>query len=244
MVRVIKRRLDRKNAQQATRIITNSRYTSANATAAYQRNIDVCYPGVDTGAFQPLPVPRERFVLSVGTLTPEKGFDFLIDALGTLPAEQRPPLVLISNRQNPEELNYLTLLAEQQGVKLECLHNVSEADLQTWYARAGCVAYAPVREPLGLVALESMAIGVPLVGVAEGGVTETIVDNETGVLAPRDPEIFGSAILRVLDNPEWAKQLGQTGRQYVLERWTWDRHIEQLETLLYDTSQHTAGEHL
>jgi glycosyltransferase involved in cell wall biosynthesis len=86
-----------------------------------------------------------------------------------------------------------------------------------------------------------MAVGVPIVGVAEGGVAETIQDNVTGVLAPREPISFGQAIKQLLDEPARAEQYGQAARQEVLQRWTWDRHIEQLETYLYQTANQTAS---
>jgi glycosyltransferase involved in cell wall biosynthesis len=230
------RHLDRRSARHATRIITNSRFTSTNASAIYRRNIDVCYQGVDTHAFQPSQAARENFVLSVGALTPTKGFDFVINALGTITSAERPSLVIISNYQEPQELQYLQSLASQQGVQLECLARVSEEELQNYYARAGCVAYAPVREPFGFVALEAMATGIPLVGVAEGGVAETVIDGETGLLTPRDPVLFGKALQKLIENPEQAEQLGQAARRYVLEHWTWDKHIVHLEQFLYETA--------
>lgn len=238
---VLLRRLDRLSARRAARIATNSTYTRDNIVAAYGTLADVCYQGVDATRFRPVPYGgREPFVLSVGALTPAKGFDFIIEVVGTLPATERPALVLVSNYQVPEERRFLTELARQRGVTLDCRVGVSEVELQSLYARAGCVAYAPVREPFGLVALEAMAAGAPLIGVAEGGVIETIVPGTSGLLAPREALAFGHRLSEVLGSPESASQLGDRARQHILAYWTWEKHITQLELLLSSIARRPA----
>ncbi len=231
-IRVVLKQLDQTNAGRAGRIVTNSRFTQRNIAAAYQRAAEVCYPGVEPGDFGPAARTREGFVLSVGAITPAKGFSFVILALAALPAAQRPPLVIVGNYQEQGERDRLQRLAGTLDVTLHCHVGVSEAELRDWYARAGCVAYAPIREPFGLVALEAMAAGAPLVAVAEGGLTETVVEGVTGRLLPRDPRLFAQAIGGLLNDPRAAQRLGQAARQHVREQWTWDRHVTQLEALL------------
>jgi glycosyltransferase involved in cell wall biosynthesis len=241
LIRATLRRLDRHSVRCATCIVVNSRLTRDNVALAYGRVADVCSPCVAADTFQPITVPREPFVLSVGALTPMKGFDFVIRAIGTLPAGERPPLVIISNYQEPAELHYLRGLAQQWDVRLDCRMGVTDAELGMWYARAGCVAYTPVREPFGLVALEAMAAAAPVVGVAEGGIMETVEHNVTGILAPREPIAFGQVVRQLLAQPERASLLGQAARRAILERWTWEQHIERLETLLYRTACQTTA---
>lgn len=229
--------LDRMAARRATVVLTNSFYNRLNISKAYQRDVSVCHPGVDGKGFSPDPGPRESFVLSVGALTPLKGFDFIIRALGTLEANHRPSLVIISNYQEEGELSYLNGLAGQLGVSIEYRSNLSDKDLRDWYARAGCVAYTPIREPFGLVALEAMASGAPVVCVGEGGVKETVVDDLSGLVIPRDEVAFGAAIDKMLNEPGLADRLGKAARQYVLEKWTWDQHMKLLEDYLLSTAQ-------
>ena len=228
--------LDVAAARAATRIATNSDYTRLNAEAAYKRDVTVCYQGVDATQFAPTMSARreqvrERVVLSVGSLTASKGFDFVVQAMGTLPADAngcRPPLVIISNFQEQAEREYITELAKQHKVPLTCRVNVSDAELREWYARVGCVAYAPVREPFGLVALEAMAAGAPLVAVAEGGVRESVIDGLTGLVAPREPVAFGRAIQSLLDDLARAQTQALRAREHVVTNWTWAKHMEQL----------------
>lgn len=241
LCRTYYRFMDRSSAQKATHIAVNSQFSAKNITHAYGRSVEVCYLGIERRQSTPTIVERERFVLSVGALTAVKGFDFVIMALGTIPEEKRPPLVIISNYREEREFAYLQTLAQQHGVKIDCYTDISEQELENWYARAGCVAYAPVREPFGLVSLEAMAAGVPLVGVNEGGISETIRDGVSGILAARNPVIFGQQILRLLENPVFAQQLANTAQRYVTEHWPWEYHFERLEQLLEQTADQKAA---
>jgi glycosyltransferase involved in cell wall biosynthesis len=100
------------------------------------------------------------------------------------------------------------------------------------YNEAALVLYAPIREPLGLIALEAMACGTPVVGVNEGGVRETVIDRFTGRLADRDPPAFATVIMELLQDPDLCKQYGYQGREYVLKNWCWDRAVAQIEQAL------------
>lgn len=234
------RSADRKNAMQSTSLVANSQYTRGNVLRAYGREAEVCPPGIDTQFFQAKKVERERFVLSVGALTPLKGFDFIIESVATFPTSARSTVVIISNYQEPEELSYLKELAQGLGVRVEFLAGIPDAELVDWYAKAGCVAYAPIREPLGLIPLEAMAAGAPVVGIEEGGVKETVIPGVTGLLAPRSPAAFGQALSEVIDQPADAQRLGDSARQYVLENWTWPKRIGQLETCLAQAAARSA----
>jgi phosphatidylinositol alpha-1,6-mannosyltransferase len=89
---------------------------------------------------------------------------------------------------------------------------------------------------LGLAALESQACETPVVGVTEGGVPETIVDGETGVLTAREPERFGDAIGCMLEDSARRKVYGRAGRAWVGDRWNWERSTAELELALNDAS--------
>jgi glycosyltransferase involved in cell wall biosynthesis len=168
-------------------------------------------------------------VLSVGSLTPLKGFDFLIEALALIPKGERPPLSIASNFQNPPERDYLLGLAQDKGVVLHLLGNVSEEKLVELYNQAMVTVYAPYHEPFGFVSLESMACATPVAAVCEGGIQEAVIHEKTGLLTRREPAEFAQAVSRLLANPEWAQELGAEGRRHVLQNWTWERAIATLE---------------
>jgi glycosyltransferase involved in cell wall biosynthesis len=223
------RQLDRKNIRYATRIVTNSFFTREALYRIYGVDARVVYHGVDLETFRPLDLPRENMVLSVGALTPNKGFDFIIESLGLLPKHLRPTFVVVSNYQEQAELAYLEELASKRGVSLRLRVRVRIDELVHLYNTARCTVYTPILEPFGLVPLESMACGTPVVAVKEGGVRESVVDGQTGLLLDRDPEQFAAAVRTLLENEELAKRYGRQARAYTLEKWPWDKRIRQLE---------------
>jgi glycosyltransferase involved in cell wall biosynthesis len=220
---------DQRNTRSAGSVLVNSRFMADAVSRIYGVRAAVSYHGVDVHQFRPLGLPRRHMVLSVGSLTPLKGFDFLIRAMGRYPAELRPLLVIASNFQNPPELAYLDALARELGVQVSFRGCVTDSDLLHLYNQARVVAYAPVGEPFGLVPLEAMACGTPIVAVAEGGVPESIVNKETGLLTSRDPAAFAAALQQVLRDPLLGERLGRAARAHVLASWTWEGAVARLE---------------
>jgi glycosyltransferase involved in cell wall biosynthesis len=223
------RRMDADSTRRATLRLANSEFTAAAVRRIYQCEAAVNYFGVDTDAFRPLTgVKKTGRVLSVGALRANKGFDFLIQALGQLPAAARPGLNLIGNADDPAERGYLERLARECQVALEIEVMVDQQRLVQRYCEAALFVYAPVREPLGLAPLEAMACGTPVVAVAEGGVPETVLDRQTGRLVDRDPSQFAAAVAELLADAPLRDQYGQQARAYVEQQWRWTRSVEQL----------------
>lgn len=231
------KRVDRRNTRSASRVLVNSQFMRESVRSIYDVDAQVSYHGVDTEQFRPLATDKQPFVLSVGSLTPLKGFDFLLEAIAHIPQEDRPPLVVASNFANPPEKLFLQRLAEQLGVDLRLLGNVDDQRLVELYNQARVVVYAPVREPFGLVALEAMACATPVIAVREGGTQETVRHEETGLLVQRDPQLFAQAIAALMADPGLAARFGRNGRDYVLQQWTWNRAVERLEANLLDAAQ-------
>lgn len=232
------RRHDRWNAQSATEILVNSYHSYEHVWRVYGLQPVVCYLGVDTEVFHHVPgQKRERLVLAVGSLNAIKGYDLLIRGIACLPPAQRLPLVIISNYGDPDERAYLNHLAASLGVRLALQPMIEESRaLARWYSRALVTGFTPMLEPLGLVPLESMACATPVLGVREGGVRETVVDGVTGWLVSRDPQAVGDALADVQEHPEVADAMGQRGRAWVQEHWTWQRCLEVLESRLTRTA--------
>jgi glycosyltransferase involved in cell wall biosynthesis len=224
--------VDRANLRSARTVLVNSRFMAGTIRRIYGAEAQVSYLGVDTGHFKPLGLERRPFVLSVGSLTPLKGFDFLIEALARCAPAVRPRLVIVSNFENAPERGYLIDLARARGVELELIGHAGEDDLVRLYNEARVVAYAPVREPFGLVPLEAMACGTPVVAVDEGGIPESVIDGRTGLLTDRDAGRFAAAIERLLKDDAFAAWCGAEGRAHVSQAWTWERAAVRLEAHL------------
>jgi glycosyltransferase involved in cell wall biosynthesis len=201
-------------------------------------NARLCYLGVDAEFFHPDPaITREKRVLSVGSFHPAKRHEFVVDAVATIPQARRPAVHVIGHNIELGPGNAGTYADElcrravARDVVLTVSHEVSDEALRNAYRHASVVASAPHLEPFGLIPLEAMACGTPVVGVSEAGLRETVQHEVTGLLTERHPGVFGSAIDQVLCNANLAGQFGQNGREVVQKLWTWRRSADVLEEL-------------
>lgn len=227
--------LQKRSIQKTDRLLSNSQFTSDCMRLAFGVDALFCPIGVDVETFQPLPgTQRENFVLSVGELSPRKGFDFIVESLGQIAENKRPLLKLACNTVQDNELRYVQDLAKRYHINLEVLSKVDAKELRILYNRARFCVYAPVMEPFGLVPLEAMACGTAVVGVREGGVQESVLHEHTGLLIDRDPKQFGKAIKSLIDNPSLAETYGCNGREHVTQNWTWEKSTAMLPSLFME----------
>lgn len=220
---------DFQNIQQATRVTVNSQFMKKTVGDIYPIQPHVNYAGVNIDFFHPNNTPKEDFVFSVGSLTPLKGFDFVIRSIGLIPEKIRPAFKLAGNFENAPERNYLQELAKQQGVDLQLEVGITDKKLMELYNQAKITVYSPHREPFGMVAIESMACGTPVVGVKEGGLLETILDGKTGYLTERDEQAFANAIQDLLNDPQKREQYGKASREEAQTKWSWESSTKMLE---------------
>jgi glycosyltransferase involved in cell wall biosynthesis len=104
--------------QAATRVITNSYFNRESLYRIYGVAPYVSYHGVDIQLFRPLGLERQPYVISVGAVRPDKGYDFLIQSLAYIPQKDRPRLILVGNTSLEPEIRYLQILAEQFDVQV------------------------------------------------------------------------------------------------------------------------------
>jgi glycosyltransferase involved in cell wall biosynthesis len=229
-------RADHENARHARVIAVNSVYSRERVWAAYARDAEVCYLGIDDDRFTPAPAPgkRRREILSVGLPVSAKGHDLVVEALAVLPYEARPVLHLVLPRAGATES--LERLARERHVELVIDVSVDEAKFVESYRRAIATVCAARLEPFGLTTIESMACGTPVVAIREGGYRETVIDGETGFLVEPDAASIANGILRLSGDPALVESMGSRGREEVVRRWTWERTGEQMEEILRGVS--------
>lgn len=194
--------------------------------------ISVVPCGVDADRFSPVGERARRTgrkrIVSVGRLVPRKGFDVMIRAL---PKIHDAELVIVGGPAESElhadpEACRLRALAEELGVDDRVLFTgaVAHDDMPAWFRSADVVACTPWYEPFGIVPLEAMACGVPVIASAVGGMLDTVVDEVTGRLVPpQDPEACADAANQILYKPFLARGLGGAGRDRAKSRYSWDR---------------------
>ncbi|HEV2087233.1 MAG TPA: glycosyltransferase [Cryptosporangiaceae bacterium] len=188
--------------------------------------------GVDPDLFSvggPVLARSERpRLVAVGRLVERKGFETAVTALRGLPDAE----LLIAGGPPAAHLNddaYARRLlrhaaAAGVGGRVRLLGQVSRADLPALLRSADAVLCTPWYEPFGIVALEAMACGVPVVASSVGGFLDTVVDGVTGLLVPpRQPASLASAIRRLLTDPVLQGGAGVAGADRARSRYSWDR---------------------
>lgn len=172
-------------------VVANSENTRRRIRRYLGRDSIVVYPPVETEAFrwgEP-----QGYYLSTARLTPLKRVDRIIDAFLTLPDKR---LVIASGGEQEAELRRRAAGAPNISFK----GWTSDAQLRELVAGAIATIYVPVDEDFGMSPVESMAAGKPVIGVAEGGLLETILPGETGTLLPSGFEFADLAsAVRALD---------------------------------------------
>lgn len=229
----------RQAIRTADMIIANSWFSREELFRSYMVDSYLSYVGVNTTDFYPIDSTgsRRHAVLGVGNLAPIKAHDFSIRSLATIPEAIRPELWIAHHTEVAGEKDRLIALAQKSGVKLQLMECVNTPGLCKLYNSVSATLFPSFFEPLGLVPLESMACETPVIGIAEGGIRETVINGVTGVLTTRDEEDFGLAISDLLSNPEELKAMGARGREHVIKNWDWDALIEGFERLIIKATQ-------
>lgn len=222
--------VERSCARRASAVMTYSYYAREVLYRIYGVDASVNYLGIDPEVFRPLPIPKEHMVLSLGHTTPLKGHDFVIESIARISEPIRPQLVIAGDVSDPNEWRYLRDLAASRNVRLTQERASDDETIVARYNRAKAMAFAPIMEPLGLAPLEAMACQVPVVGVKEAGVRETV--REGGYLVDRNIDAFAEKIALLLSSDELRMELGRRGREYVKREWTWGCFMERLEAAL------------
>ena len=170
-------------------------------------------------------------VLFVGRLVERKGVAHLIEAIARL-GPTGPPLEIVG--EGPER-PALQALAQRLGVGQRVVFRgkVAPHELQGSYARAAVCVLPSVldargdTEGLGVVLLEAMNHGTPVIASRVGGIPDIVEDGVSGLLVPPgDPEALAAALRRLRDDPALARQLGEAGRRRLREQFSWPAIVQ------------------
>lgn len=194
--------------------------------------ISVVPCGVDLDMFSAEgPVaPRGRLhrIVSVGPMLPRKGFDTMIEALPSIPDAE---FLVVGGPDSRHldadpEVRRLRALAETAGVahRVRFTGAVARDQMPALLRSADVVACTPWYEQFGIVPLEAMGCGVPVVATAVGGMLDTVVHDVTGrMVAPRRPRECAEAVSAILRDSFLRRSLGLAGRDRARARYSWDR---------------------
>jgi len=216
-----------------------------------ESKVTVVHNGIDLTRWKPIDDletvralgidPDRPSVVFVGRITRQKGLPYLLRAAALLPPEVQ--LVLCAGAPDTPEIlaeveaGVAALREERSGV-VWIDRILSQPELSAVLTQATTFVCPSVYEPLGIVNLEAMACGAPVVGTATGGIPEVIDDGVTGRLVPIeqvqdgtgtpiDPDKYvrdlAATLIEVVSDPEAAKRMGEAGRRRAELEFGWDR---------------------
>ncbi len=240
-------------------VVTCSDYLSRLYRERFRYEVDVrtVYNGADVGAFDSarrnreaaaklrarLGIPaRARVVLFVGRISPEKGVEVLLEAFSRLVPEFDDVYVVLVGELRMKKVETGDRRFEySQEILRRCraltpraiaVGVVPPVDVPAYYA-IGDVAVFPstFEEPFGMVAIEAMAAGLPVIVSNRGGFPEYVADGVNGMVLDRDRPVddLVKRLRALLSDPALAERLGKAGRRTVEERFTWERVAAEIE---------------
>lgn len=197
--------------------------------------------GVDTDVFRPVDGPDElgrgdsHQLLSLGRLVVRKGVQDVIAALAQLPDAE----LVVAGGPPPEELDgdpevsRLRRAAEEHGVvdRVRFTGALDRDQVPPLMCASDVVVCPPWYEPFGIVPVEAMACGRPVVGTAVGGLRDTVQPGQTGELVPpRDPDSLAAALRSILDDRERRHRYGTAARRRATRHYRWSQVVAETES--------------
>lgn len=206
-------------------VVANSRSVAGWLTASGVTPVEVIYNGIVTRAPRP-PLEDPPTIMFAGRLAPEKGVDILLEAFKFV-IQYLPRTPLIIAGEGPESRR-LRDMAKPLGANIDFPGHLPRETIERRFD-AAWVQVVPSRgaEAFGNTAAEAMIRGTAVVASANGGFTEYVQHEQTGLLVPPgDSSALGKALLKVLSNRDYAESLGQAGRHFALKTFDYDQFLD------------------
>jgi glycosyltransferase involved in cell wall biosynthesis len=180
-------------------------------------------------------VPAESIVVgAVGRLSPQKGFENLVRAAHEI-LSRHPHVRFVLVGEGPERKT-LERLAELESVAAAFFFPGFMSEVHKAYSAFDIFALPSIYETFGLVVLEAMTTGLPVVASRVGGVQELLENGRTGILvSPGDPQALAQAVGSLIDDPQGSRQMGMAAREEALERFDRRKTIARIENFYQTT---------
>jgi glycosyltransferase involved in cell wall biosynthesis len=215
-------------------VLCNSQNTKnrvLNAKLIDQNKVDVLNPGVDTKRFRS--GRHEKYFLTTGRIQWYKRFELAIDAFRSMKKKGFKLKIVggVSEKDKPV-LEFLQNRAE--GLDVEFIVGPSDKEMRELYSDCYAYLFTAKDEDWGIVPIEAMASGKPVISVDEGGPRESIVNGETGFLVRADADVFAERMDYLARHPQVARTMGNKAKRHAA-KYDWknfvtryDKYIEKV----------------
>jgi alpha-maltose-1-phosphate synthase len=266
--------VEQKAYEQAHGIIAVSGGMKKDVVSLYNvdpSRVQVIYNGIDPDFYKPTFDPsvlakhgidsNKPFILFVGRITRQKGIVHLLQSIPLL----HPDLQVVLCAGAPDtpeigqEMEILTQAVQQKRPGVIWIKDMlPHEDLRVLYSHAQLFICPSMYEPFGIINLEAMSCGTPVIGSAVGGIPEIIIDGKTGLLVPLEhksatdfeplhPAEFHNALAHAIntlhEQPDKITQMGIAGRKRVEDVFTWNSIAKQTKDFYERTLKRFRQEH-
>jgi glycogen(starch) synthase len=165
----------------------------------------------------------EKLILCVGRLVPQKGIEYFIRAIPSIAQRYPEAKFIIVGEGWSRDILEAEAHASGQNRKIQFTGFASDQEVINLMTSADVLVVPSIYEPFGIVALEGMATGVPVVASKVGGLAEVIEHDRTGLFVyPKNPESIAWGIDRVLSDPGHAKWLTENAKEKLHKAYSWE----------------------
>jgi glycosyltransferase involved in cell wall biosynthesis len=221
-----------KNYKSYNKVLVNSFYSNESILKAYGLGGTVCYLGIDTNFFKTLPNENKQpIVVGLGTIMHTKGIATAVEAIGKMKTP-KPLLVWVGNGSDSVYKQQISLQASKLNVQINFLEFIDDKALVQLLNQATCMLYTSKLEPFGLAPLEANACGCPVIGVAEGGIRETIQHEKNGFLVERDAEQIAFYLDKIFTDSHLQQTMSQNAINNIGIKWSAEQGIKNIEKQL------------
>ncbi|MDP2637835.1 MAG: glycosyltransferase family 4 protein [Candidatus Levybacteria bacterium] len=213
LTRMYRKKIDRENARAASFPVASCYHIRERMIESYDVYPHVCYPGIETDLFRPLHFVKRNELLFIGGKNVwNDGYDLVEKALSLIPLKERPKLHVIEWKKNGNRLS------DEEIVKL--------------YNRVKIVLCLSRFETFGLVPLEAMACGTPVIATKISGHRETVLDKKSGFLVDFDYREIARKIRELFADKSLYEAMSLYARKQMVDEWSWNKRIIDLEKIL------------
>ncbi|HUT37393.1 MAG TPA: glycosyltransferase family 4 protein [Planctomycetota bacterium] len=225
---------DRAALEMMDSVLVNSRFSKGSFEAVYGVSPALCYLGIPFGDAAAPSSGKGDYFCVVSPLRTRKNVQNVVEAMNVLVNQWNVQGLKLRIVGDGVDRGALEGLVARYGLRpeVEFSGHLPDGELPGVYARARLAVYVPIDEPFGLIPLEAMACGTPVIASDHGGSLETVVHGETGLhVNPFQPEAIAAAIRELYFDDARIAAMGARGRALVRERFGLDGFLDRFEEM-------------
>lgn len=229
-------------------VISNFLKQIFNCYRAMKGKVELVYNGIDTTVFlrrkekeiadfkMKWGIKQSEYVIGcVGQLSSLKGQEYLLRAVPfILRRFPKTKFLLCGEVRRERDEGRMESVVQELNIERNITFTGWQDDLPAVYSSLDILAFPTLKEAFGRVAVEALSCQVPVVATKVGGVPEIVNDEKDGILVPpKSSPHLANGIMRILQNPELKRRMGEEGRRKVMEKFTLKKTVSQIENIYY-----------